>query len=60
MRFSWPDMSKSAHEELRVLEPMKLVTGLKLFEVTMPTLRNFNIKERDDMPFQIVTSGHRN
>lgn len=57
MRFSWPQLSKSAGEELRILEPMQLVTGLKVFEVTMPSLRNINIKNRDDMPFRIVTKG---
>lgn len=57
MRFSWPEMSKSVGEELRILEPMQLVTGLKLFEVTMPSLRNINIKDRDGMPFRIVTKG---
>jgi hypothetical protein len=57
MRFSWPEMSKSSGEDLRIMEPMQLVTGLKLFEVTMPSLRNINIKDRDGMPFRIVTKG---
>lgn len=57
MRFSWPEMTKFAREELRVLEPLQLVTGLKLFEVTMPSLLNVDIKDRDDLPFRIVTKG---
>lgn len=57
MRFSWLEISKSASEELRILEPLQLVTGLKAFEVTMPFLRNLNIKDRNDSPFRIVTKG---
>jgi hypothetical protein len=55
MRFSWPEISKSAQEELRILEPLQLVTGLKTFEVTMPFLRNLNIKDRNNLPFRIIT-----
>jgi len=57
MRFSWPEMTKFAREELRILEPLQLVTGLRLFEVTMPSLINVDIKDREDLPFQIVTKG---
>ncbi len=57
MRFSWPEMTKFAREELRVLEPLQLVTGLKLFEVTMPSLLNVNINDRDDLTFRILTKG---
>jgi hypothetical protein len=57
MRFSWPEMSKSADNVLKILEPMQLVTGLKVFEVTMPSLRNVIVKNRDAIPFRIVSKG---
>lgn len=56
MRFSWPELSKCGkYSFLRVFEPMQLATGLKLFKVTTPALRNVWIRDRDDMPFRIVS-----
>jgi hypothetical protein len=54
MRLSWKDFLKSEAEDERILEPLRLVTGLKKFEITMPLSRMNSKWERRDMPFNIV------
>jgi hypothetical protein len=54
MRLSWKDFSKNEAEDERILEPLRLVSGLKKFEITVPLSRTNSKWKRRDIPFNIV------
>jgi len=54
VRISWPHTELSAAEEVRILEPLSLVTGLKTFEVNLPPVRGKEPDLSEDAAFQII------
>jgi hypothetical protein len=57
MRISWPKAALYDSEEKRYLEPLWILTHIKVFEVSLPPLKD---KEKDwgkwrkDVPFKII------
>jgi hypothetical protein len=59
MRIIWARGQHTGEEippekEVRFLEPLKLVRGLRIFEVTLPRLKETITNEMEDIPFQII------
>ena len=51
---SWPRVNMSAGEEMTYLEPLNVVTGLKTFDVILPSLKGKEAEESKAHPFKII------